>query len=232
MINMENFRLSVIIPLHNEEDIVEKNTKKLIDFFNRKRGVYEIILGDNGSTDSTPEKCHVLAKRFKQVKFIRLEEKGIGLALKEMIRRARFGNIVFLPIDFSVDMKFVDEALKLLDKYDIVIGSKRTEGAIDDRPLDRRISTFVFNFLVNLFFDLGINDTQCVKAFRKSKIKKINERIKSKDMFFDVELLLKAKKSGLKMIEIPVSCKDHRKSNFIIPLEFFRTILRIINLYR
>lgn len=229
---MRKFQLSIIIPIYNEENVVERSVKRLMDILGNKYKKYEIILGDNGSTDSTPQKCRMLAKKFKRIRFIRLEEKGLGLALKEMIRRARFENIVFLPIDFSVDVKFVDEALPLLNTYDVVIGSKRVEGAVDDRPLPRRVYSFFFNSAINVVFGLGIKDTQCVKAFRKSKVKKISEAVKSKDIYFDVEFLMRAKKAGLKMIEVPIVCRDHRKSKINILREFFRIIFRIVELYR
>lgn len=228
---MNKFRFSVIVPIYNEENIVEKSIRRFTELF-KKYADYEIILGDNGSTDSTPEKCRSLAKRFKHVKYIRIEEKGIGLALKEMIRRARFENIIFLPIDFSVNMKFIDEALPLLSRYDIIVGSKRVKGAVDDRPLDRRLITLILNLLVNTVFGLDIKDTQCVKAFKKSKIKRISQKVGSKNAFFDVELLLLAKRSRLKMIEIPVICHDHRKSKFNILREFFKIIFRMAELYR
>lgn len=223
--------LSVIIPVHSEEKIITRNTERLIGFLNRYCKNYEIILCDNGSTDSTAEKGELLAKKHKKVRFLRVERKGLGLALKELIKNSRFEKIIFLPIDFSINLKFVGEALQLLGKYDMVIGSKRMDGAVDDRPFGRRFSTFLFNSLVNLFFGLGIKDTQCVKGFRKSRIKKINDEIKSEDLFFDVELLIKAKKSRLKMIEIPVICKDHRKSKFKVLGESFKIFFRIIDFW-
>jgi glycosyltransferase involved in cell wall biosynthesis len=220
--------LSIIIPVYNEEKIIEENCKKLVRYLNKRFREYEIILGDNGSTDPTPEKCRKISKRFKKIKFIRIPKKGIGLALQEMIKRARFENIIFLPIDMSVDLNFIDKAFFLLKEYDIVVGSKRIKGAIDDRPFNRRLLTFLFNLSLNILFNLGIKDTQCVKAFRKSSILEINESIKSEDIFFDVELLMKSKKLGLKIIEVPVVCRDYRKSKFMIWRELLELFLKLI----
>jgi len=228
---MDKTPISIIIPVYNEGKIFESNSKRIMEYIKRRYWRYEIILGDNGSTDSTQEKGKELSKRFKNIRFIRLEKRGIGLALKEMIKRARFENIFFLPIDMSFDLKFIDDALPLLKQYDIVVGSKVAKGSKTKRPLTRRIFSFFFNLLVNLFFGLGISDTQSVKAFSRAKIKKINEKIKSEDLFFDVELLVKSKKASLKIIEIPVICKDIRKTHYNILIESAKAFLKILNFW-
>lgn len=192
---------------------------------------YEIILCDNGSTDLTYKKGINLSKKFEKIKFIRIEKRGIGLALKEMIRKAKFENIIFLPIDMSFDLRFIDDSLAYLKKYDLVIGSKKVKKSIVRRPTVRKIFSTIFNFLVNIFFDLGITDTQSVKAFRKSKIKKLSEEVESEDLFFDVELLLKSKKAGLKIIEIPVICNDRRKTHYNILIDSAKAFFKLLNLW-
>ncbi|MFB6088715.1 MAG: glycosyltransferase, partial [Candidatus Aenigmatarchaeota archaeon] len=51
---MKNF--TIIIPVYNEKDCIEENTIKLVDFLDTLDVSYEIIIGNNGSTDSTPRK--------------------------------------------------------------------------------------------------------------------------------------------------------------------------------
>ncbi|MEM5766616.1 MAG: glycosyltransferase [Candidatus Aenigmatarchaeota archaeon] len=228
---MNNVPISIIIPVYNEEKVLEKNSEKIVEYMERKHRRYEIILCDNGSTDLTQEKGITLSKKFRRIKFIRIEKRGIGLALKEMIRKAKFENIIFLPIDMSFDLKFIKDALPLLKKYDLVIGSKSSKKSIVRRPIIRKLFSLIFNFLVNIFFGLGISDTQSVKAFRKSKIKKLSEEIESEDFLFDVELLVKSKKAGLKIIEIPVICKDTRKTHYDILIDSARVFFKLLDLW-
>lgn len=224
--------LSIIIPVHNEGEIIIKNTKRLIVFLNKFFTNYEILLCDNGSTDSTTEKGRYLAKKHKKIKFFRVGKKALGLALKEMIKKSRYEKIVYLPMDLSVDMKFVNEAAGLLEKYDIVIGSKYMQQSIDKRSFTRKFLALVFNTLVNLFLNLNVSDTQCVKGFRKSKIIRIVEKTKSEDLFFEPELLWYARQSHLKLTEIPVVCEDYRKTKVKIFGDSLRLFLKILNFWR
>ncbi|MEM5879020.1 MAG: glycosyltransferase [Candidatus Aenigmatarchaeota archaeon] len=228
---MTNTPISIIIPVYNEEKVLEKNSEKIIEYMERRHKRYEIILCDNGSTDSTYEKGKNLSKKFKRIKFIQIGKRGVGLALKEMIRKSKFENIIFLPIDMSFDLKFIKDALPLLKKYDLVIGSKSFKKSIVRRPITRKIFSLFFNSLVNIFFGLGISDTQSVKAFRKSKIKKLSEEIESEDLFFDVELLIKSKKAGLKIIEIPVICNDMRKTHYNILIDSARAFFKLLDFW-
>jgi glycosyltransferase involved in cell wall biosynthesis len=224
--------LSIIIPVHNEEEIIVKNTKKLINFLNRFFTDYEIILCDNGSTDSTTEKGRLLAKKYKKIRFFRIEKRALGLALKEMIKKSRYEKIVYFPMDLSVRLNFVNESVSLLEKYDIVIGSKYMKQSIDKRHFKRKLFGLFFNMLVNLFLKLNISDTQCVKGFRKSRISKIVEKTKSEDLFFEPELLWYAKQFRLKLIEIPVVCEDYRKSKIKIFRDSLKVFLKILNFWR
>jgi len=205
-------RISIIIPAYNEDKTLFRNMEKLMKFLEKSFKKYEIIICDNGSKDNTSEVGNLLAKKHKLIKFFRIPKKGFGLAEKEMIRRAKYEKIVLMSADISFNLSFIKEAERLLEDFDVVVGSKRTEGSIDQRPIKRKILSSVFNFLVNLFLGVAIKDTQGVKGYRKSKIKIINEKIKSKNFFYDVEMLWYARKNKLKIIEIPVKVRDYKKS--------------------
>src|SRR5439155_1755487 len=64
------------------------NTERLLDFLDRLGRDYEVIIGSNGSTDSTTALGVDLSRRFKSVTFFHLPQRGVGLAFREFVRRA------------------------------------------------------------------------------------------------------------------------------------------------
>ncbi|MCX6818907.1 MAG: glycosyltransferase, partial [Candidatus Aenigmarchaeota archaeon] len=86
---------SVVIPVYNEEKIIESNTKKLIKFLNRLKTRYEIIIADNGSDDKTAEIAKMLEKKYPRVKLISVAKKGaVGWAFRNAVLSARYENII------------------------------------------------------------------------------------------------------------------------------------------
>jgi glycosyltransferase involved in cell wall biosynthesis len=116
---------TVGIPVYNEEAIVVPNTERLIAYLDDLGREYEIIIGSNGSTDSTTALGLDLSRRFPRVSFFHLPQRGVGLSFREFMGRARYPLLVSLDMDLSVNLEFVRVALDLLETHEIVIGSKK-----------------------------------------------------------------------------------------------------------
>ena len=97
-------KVSIVIPLYNEEKILEtavNRLKKDLDQF-RDEFDFEIILAENGSTDRTIEKGGELSKIDSSVSIFHYEHPDYGLALQEGIRRAGGEIIVCDEIDLCL----------------------------------------------------------------------------------------------------------------------------------
>jgi len=109
---MEKRKVSIVIPVYNEEKILEtavKRLKKDLDQF-RDEFDFEIILAENGSTDRTIEKGGELSKNDSSVSIFHYEHPDYGLALQEGIRRAGGEIIVCDEIDLCLP-EFYEKAL-------------------------------------------------------------------------------------------------------------------------
>ena len=82
-------RVSIIIPIYNEEAILHSAVVDLIDRLEEFDWPYELILAENGSKDRTVEIARELSERFPQVKFFSLGEPNYGKALRKGIMDAR-----------------------------------------------------------------------------------------------------------------------------------------------
>jgi hypothetical protein len=105
------------------------------------------------------------------------------------------------------------------ENYDLVIGSKGHKESSVKRSKSRGIFSAAFNFLINLFFRLNIKDTQGTLMFKGFQVTNFLDKIKSNDLFFTVELIAFARKFNLRILEIPVTVEDKRKSSKINPLK-------------
>jgi peptidoglycan/LPS O-acetylase OafA/YrhL len=133
---------TVGIPVLNEEAILVPNTERLLHYLDGLGRDYEVLIGSNGSTDSTTALGVDLSRRFKNVTFFHLPEKGVGFAFKEFVRRARHPFLVSVDMDLSVDLEFIATAVELLETHDIVVGSKKMGN--QNRTLFRRLGSDSF----------------------------------------------------------------------------------------
>lgn len=218
---------SVIIPVHNEESIIARNTQKLLIFLRKMGKPFEIVLGDNGSTDKTKEIGILLEKKYKNVKFVSLDKKGVGIGIKQAIMRSSYEKLVEMPMDLTIDLKFIPNCVNLLDKHAIVVGSKKT--GKQKRALWKKILSFSYIFLMKHMFGLEFTDYSVgAKGYRKSVIQGAAQKIDS-GSFYVTEFIYYAHKNGKKIIEVPVYCEDRRKSRFNF---FYEVIYRSGKLFR
>ncbi len=227
---MNKPQISIIIPVHNEEKILRENLEKISGYMESLGKKFEIVLIENGSSDSTREIAEAIARRDKRVRALSIPQKDLGGALKRGILNAKGEYLIWYPIDLSVELDYIPESLQEIEDYDIIIGSKTIKGSIDNRPFGRKIYSILYNSLVNLLFNLRISDTQCVKTFSGSSIVPMVEETKSGGIVFEVELLYKARKSRLKIKEIPVRVKDTRldsKINFGVIRKAFQDLISL-----
>ncbi len=141
-------KLSIILPAKDEEELLPSVLKEIVSYLKKTGLSYELIVVENGSTDNTFKIAKDFSKENTRVRVERLEKPAYGEALIHGINKARGDYIVIFNVDFW-DKKFIDiTKIKLLG-YDIVTGSKNLPGAVDNRPLARRLITRGYNFLLD-----------------------------------------------------------------------------------
>lgn len=204
--------LSVIIPVHNEEEILEKQTRKLIEYVQQITKKFEVLLVENGSTDETLHMLKKLQKRFSVIRWIRLEKADYSTAVIEGVKAAKGKYSIVIGIDY-VDLEVINRSLRVLRDSDIVICSKNK--GLDKRPLFNRLANRCYNMLVRLFFGLKHSDTEGYHGYNTKKIQTIIADVKTKAHLCNLLVLLKAKKAGLQVDEVPLIVYERRRSKFM-----------------
>ena len=223
---------TVIIPVYNEESILVENTEKLVRFLKANRITYEIILCNNGSRDNTLKLAKEIEKKHKNIIAISVPEKGVGTVFRKAVKMAKNNNIISLDMDLTVDLDFIPNALRLLKKHDIVIGSKKM--GHQKRSFLRTIPSTIFIFFVRFFLKLPYKDySMAAKAYNKQTIIKHLAKVDYGTSYV-IDLIYFATKDKKRIIEIPVMCHDTRKSKFNILYESayrFKNLLRLFFKY-
>ena len=165
-------KLSVIIPVFNEFDSLEK----LVDELNENLKSYddwEVIFIDDGSSDKSSEWLSNLSERnnnFKLIQFYR--NYGKSAALNQGFKNARGEYIITMDADLQDDPAEIPKLIeKLHQGWDLVSGWKKTR----NDPLNKTIPSKIFNFVTRLITGVNIHDFNCgLKAYKKSVIKSLD----------------------------------------------------------
>jgi glycosyltransferase involved in cell wall biosynthesis len=210
--------VSIVIPVYNEEGILREAVTELLDGFDGVRRAlhapdlrFEILLAENGSRDRTAELAAHLADERPEVRAFSLGEPNYGKALRRGILEARGAIVICEEIDLC-DLDFHRRALEHLRHHDceMVVGSKAMKGASDQRPLLRRAATRVINGMLRVALDFQGTDTHGLKAFdRRALLPVVEACVIERDLFAS-ELVIRAGRAGLRVLEIPIRLHEKR----------------------
>ena len=153
--------ITVVMPAYNEE----KAISSVITDLKKLAFVKEIIVVDDGSTDSTRQKAidsgvHVISHEINS---------GYGASLKTGILNSKNNNIAFIDADAQHNPEDLKEMIKYLDEYDIVIGARK---AGSHSPLWRKPGKKFIHILANYLAGFKIPDLNCgLRIIKKDLIK-------------------------------------------------------------
>lgn len=208
--------VSIVIPVYNEEAILQSAIAGLTEALEGVPWTYEIILAENGSRDRTTEIAHKLMHRHPELRIIHAPEPDYGKALRAGILDARGAIVICDEIDLC-DADFHQRAWSELQRgADMVVGSKVLDRSLDKRPAYRRSATLVINFLLRIFLDFQGTDTHGLKAFNKARVLGVvNKCVVGKDLFAS-ELVIRAQRMELRVVEIPVEVIEKRQPSIAL----------------
>lgn len=210
--------VSIVIPVYNEEGILREAVTELIEGFSGLRAAlhwpeltFEVIIAENGSRDRTAELAQHLADEMPEVRTFSLGEPNYGKALRRGILEATSRWVICEEIDLC-DTDFHRRALEHLrhGDCDFVVGSKAMKGASDERPVLRRAATKVINGMLRVALDFRGTDTHGLKAFHRETVLPIVEACVIDRDLFASELVIRAGRAGLHVLEIPIKLHEKR----------------------
>jgi len=209
--------ISVILPAYNEEDSIGDVIRETVKALDRITNDWEIVVVDDGSKDSTFAIAKEFAKNNGRIRALSYgKNMGKGFALKYGFEHSRGDLIVFMDADLDLHPKQIKKLIEIMEreKADVVVCSKRHPESKVNYPLNRRILSDAYFFMVKILFNLNVKDTQVgLKLFKRKVLRDVMPRILVKRYAFDVEVLANAVRRGYKIVEAPVELDFKHGSN-------------------
>lgn len=222
--------VSVLIPCHNEERVLEQSYERVRKVMDGTGEDYEIIIEQDGSTDETPKIMKRIEEDFR-VRILSYEEKkGLGWAWRKLFSKAKGTKIIMTDADMSVSPKIFPTLLKELEDGDVVIAS-RYVGAEKKLPLRRWVASRAYYLINKLLFGINVKDSQSgFQAFRKEVVDSV--KLKSTGFEINLELLVKAKRKGFRIKEIPARYEHRKDSRFSVLRHGPKTLIKTLKLFK
>lgn len=212
------------IPAYNEAKCIGEVIEKAL------RHVDEVIVADDGSIDDTARVAETAGAKVVRSKL----NQGAGNATRLCLQAARDRNadvLITIDADGQHNAEEIPSVVApLLDKEaDLVIGSRFIE-YVGDIPRYRRFGIGIITLLLNLAAKVKISDSQsCFRAYSKRAIENLD--IMEKGFGFSIETLVQARRQGLVIKEVPISCVYDAHSHSLNPLVHgLRVALSVIRL--
>ena len=228
--------LSVVIPAFNEATRLAPTLQVVLAYLKGLGQSWELLVVDDVSRDDTAAEATAALAGEAAARVISYQpNRGKGFAVRTGVLAARGGWVVFLDADLSTPVAEIAPAITLLQAgHDMVVGSRgHPQARISRRPPPlRRVASRFFDGVRNLLVGLAeFYDTQCgFKAYRRAALVPLFQRAVIERFMFDVEILYLARRSGLKVVEIPVAWADAPGSTVRFwpgLYQMFRDLLRI-----
>lgn len=224
---------SLIVPAYNQEASLMKDINNIQKVLKDAGLLYEMIIVDDGSNDTTYKIAQFIKPLSKRGTIIPLsyrENKGKGYAIKYGISKARGDSIGFIDAGMDINPKAIPQLLDYLKQYnaDIVVGSKIHKDSKVKYPAFRRILSGGYQTINQILFGFSVRDTQVgLKIFKGKVAKKIFNMLGTNRFAFDIEVLTLASLLGYKVIEAPVNVK-FKKEGSITSANFWLVVFQML----
>jgi dolichol-phosphate mannosyltransferase len=206
-------KILVVIPTYNEAE----NISRLLPIVLRQAEGIDILVVDDGSPDGTATLIQEMMKGESRIKLLERGKKmGLGSAYVAGFRFALANGYDFvfeMDADFSHSPQEIPQFLEKVADFDLVIGSRYTNGVrVLNWPVSRLVLSYGANLYTRFMTGLPIYDaTGGFKCYRRAVLEAIDlDRIKSNGYAFQIEMTYKAWKKGFRIIEVPIVFLDRR----------------------
>jgi glycosyltransferase involved in cell wall biosynthesis len=166
--------VSIIIPLFNEEESLPELIERIGKVMAEQNLSYEVLMVDDGSTDSSWNVIEKLAARDSHIRGLSFRRNyGKSAALYCGFARAE-GNVVFtMDADLQDRPEELPEMYRMIveDGYDVVSGWKQHR---QDNPLTKNLPSKLYNATARMITGIHLHDMNCgLKAYRNEVVKNI-----------------------------------------------------------
>ena len=201
---------SIVIPAYNESARIEETLREVVDCIRAEGWNAEVIVVNDGSTDSTARRVLDFAVNAPEVRLLENPgNHGKGYSVRHGLLQAHGEIVMFTDADLSAPIREAERLFAAIGEgADIAIGSRWLDSSrqVHRQPLYRQFFGRCFNLITRMVMGLRFHDTQCgFKAFTRDAAQTVFQLQTIEGWGFDPEILFIASKRGLRIVEVAVS---------------------------
>lgn len=210
-------KVSLVIPMYNEQSIIDSAIDTFYSFMKSKYEDFELIFVSDGSTDGCDNAVMLASKQDDRIKLCSyMPNRGKGYAVRTGIMLAEGDVIVFTDCDNAYGTDAVGRMFDMLKNSDndVIVGSRNlSSDGYEGYTFIRKLASKVYIKSIAIAAGFKLSDSQCgIKGFKKEAAKKIFRNTEVDRWAFDLEAIMIANKLSLKIGEMPVKIINHRES--------------------
>ncbi|MDO4529541.1 MAG: glycosyltransferase [Lachnospiraceae bacterium] len=205
--------INILFPVYNEENRLEQGIRRTKEYISKTLRDVDIAMTivDNASTDKTEEIALSLAAEIPELSYIRIQEKGVGAAFRAGVAKSAADIVGYMDIDLSTDLRALYVMKRVFeDRPEVMMvnASKQAKGSKTiGRSALRNLTSKGLTMVMKA--GLGMKATDAICGFKFFRREFVQELIRQADTsengwFFIIELLIRAERSGQKIVELPV----------------------------
>lgn len=230
---VKNVSISVFFPCYNEQDNIARVVQQALAALEKLKADFEVIIVDDGSSDSTGQIADELAGQNSGVKVVHHRTNlGYGAALQSGFKAATKELVFYTDGDGQFDINEMPPLLGLMEHYDIVSCYR-----LDRQDnLIRKINGWCWTKLVCLLFGIKVRDVDCAFKLYKREIFD-NIKLVSTGALIDAEILARAVRKGYRITQkgihhYPRTAGAQTGANFRVIFRAFKELLKLRNQIR
>jgi glycosyltransferase involved in cell wall biosynthesis len=221
--------ISAFFPCLNEEKNVPIMVEALSQLLPTLAKDYEIIIVNDGSTDSTKKVAQLLTAKDKHIKLVNhAQNLGYGASIISGIKKAQYEWIFYTDGDAQFNVQQLKSFLPHTGQYDIIIGHRQNRADGQLRALNAKL----FKIFIDLLFRVHVKDIDCAFKLLKSETVKSLPLI-SHGAMVSAEMLYRLKKKSVPFKQLPVQHlpRQYGKPTGNNPKVIIKAITEALRLY-
>ena len=213
--NREVNSINLLFPVLNERLRLRNGIEKSMEYLRENVTIpYSLTILDNGSDDETPDIGRELEAKYPKVTYVRVGERGVGVAFRKGIELNESDIVGYMDIDLSTDLKYLGKTIELFQTWaelQYVNGTRFSkESDTKGRKWYRKITSMGLVFLLKTIFHMKATDALCGFTFlRKEEAEQlVRESSNDNGWFYTVEFLIRAERDGMVIYDMPVEWQE------------------------
>ena len=207
--------INLLFPVLNERLRLENGIERSMEYLRKNVTIpYQLTILDNGSDDETPEIGMALDKKYPEVTYVRVGERGVGVAFRKGIELNTCDIVGYMDIDLSTDLKYLSKTIEMFQKdptLQYVNGSRFSKDSdTKGRKWYRKITSMGLVILLKSIFRMKATDAVCGFTWLRKETAEelVKESSNDNGWFYTIEFLLRAERKGMKICDMPVEWQE------------------------